>query len=194
MKVIGLTGGIGSGKTTVANFFHDLGVPVYIADEEAKKLMNISTSLKEEIISLFGEQAYKKNQLDRKYIASRVFSNKEKLESLNALVHPEVTRHFNQWKQKQTAPYLLYEAAILFEKGGYKKCDFNILVTANHPDKIKRLVQRDNSTIEEIEARMSHQWPDEKKLELADFIIENKDFSTTREQVQKIHNYLLKEA
>lgn len=194
MKVVGLTGGIGSGKTTVANFFHDLGVPVYIADEEAKKLMNVSTSLKEEIIALFGEQAYKKNHLDRKFIASLVFGNKEKLESLNALVHPEVTRHFNQWKQKQTAPYLLYEAAILFEKGGYKKCDFNILVTANHSEKIKRLVQRDNSTIEEIAARMSHQWPDEKKLKLADFIIENKDFSTTREQVQKIHNYLLKEA
>ena len=191
MKVVGLTGGIGSGKTTVAGFFKELGIPIYIADEEAKKLLHSSKSLKSAIITLFGEQAYNKGQLDRKYIATQVFLDKEKLESLNSLVHPEVNKDFEEWKVEQKAPYVIYEAAILFEKGGYKKCDYVVLVTANLQDRIERLQKRDLSTIEEIEARMAHQWSDDRKKTYSEFIIENNSLSYTRDQVLKVHQFLL---
>lgn len=192
MKVVGLTGGIGSGKTTVANFFADLGVPIYIADLEARKLQNESSEIKAEISAIFGAQAYKDGILDRKFISGQVFGDPEKLEALNAIVHPRVAQHFEQWKEKQDATYVLYEAAILFEKGGYKKCDATILVIADHKTKISRLQKRDQSEISEIEARMNNQWPDEKKVELADFVIENKDLSDTQKEVRKIHRILLK--
>ncbi|MGB7785769.1 MAG: dephospho-CoA kinase [Salinimicrobium sp.] len=194
MKVLGLTGGIGSGKTTVAGFFRELGVPVYIADEEAKILMNADPQVKAAIISLFGEEAYKEDLLNRKWIASQVFSNAEKLEKLNAIVHPAVAKHFEQWKMKQKVPYGVYEAAILFEKGGYKKCDYNLMITAPREQKIERLQKRDQSSLEEIEARMNNQWPDEKKAKLADFVIENIDLSKTRKEVRNIHEKMLKGA
>ncbi|MGB7842156.1 MAG: dephospho-CoA kinase [Salinimicrobium sp.] len=194
MKILGLTGGIGSGKTTVAGFFRDLGVPVYIADDEAKVLMNAEPQLKTAIIDLFGEKAYKENRLNRKWIASQVFNDKEKLEKLNAIVHPAVGKHFEQWKLEQKSAYVVYEAAILFEKGGYKKCDLNLMITAPSERKIHRLQKRDNSTIEEIEARMNNQWPDERKAKLADFVIENIDISRTREEVLSIHRKLLNSA
>lgn len=191
MKVVGLTGGIGSGKTTVANFFEELGIPVYIADVEAKKLMNASSKVKAGVTALFGEKAYIDGLLNRKYIASQVFDDPAKLEALNAVVHPQVALDFSSWKQQQTSPYVIYEAAILFEKGGYKKCDYNILVIAGHQTKIERLKTRDQATISEIEARMKNQWPDEKKLPLADFVIENEELSGTKNEVQKIHQILL---
>ncbi|WP_324719457.1 dephospho-CoA kinase [Salinimicrobium sp. HB62] len=194
MKVVGLTGGIGSGKTTVAKFFRELDVPVYIADIEAKKLMETDESIRSAIIELFGEKAYDDNIPNRKYIASRVFEDKEKLEQLNAVIHPAVADHFEIWKREQHAPYVVYEAAILFEKGGYKKCDYNVLVTAPFDRRIERLQKRDNSTLEEIEARMSNQWSDDKKAELADFIIENKELDQTQREVRQLHEILLKSA
>lgn len=194
MKVLGLTGGIGSGKTTVAGYFGELGIPVYIADTEAKRLMVEDKGVKDAIIALFGEEAYKEDVPDRKFIAARVFDDKEQLEQLNNIIHPAVAIHFETWKNMQEAPYVVYEAAILFEKGGYKKCDFNLLITAPFELKIQRLQQRDNSTLEEIEARMSNQWSDEKKARLADFIIENKELSRTRKAVQQLHETLLKSA
>ena len=194
MKVLGLTGGIGSGKTTVAGFFKELGIPVFIADEEAKELMNKDEEVKAAIIALFGEKVYRDGLPDRKLIASMVFSDKEKLEQLNGIIHPAVARHFETWKKTVNAPYVIYEAAILFEKGGYRKCDFNVLVTAPYDRRIERLLKRDNSTLEEIEARMGHQWSDEKKAKLADFIIENKELSNTRQAVHKLHETLLQSA
>lgn len=194
MKVLGLTGGIGSGKTTVAGFFKELGIPVFIADEEAKELMNKDEEVKAAIIALFGEEVYRDGLPDRKLIASMVFSDKEKLEQLNGIIHPAVARHFETWKKTVNAPYVIYEAAILFEKGGYRKCDFNVLVTAPYGRRIERLLKRDNSTLEEIEARMGHQWSDEKKAKLADFIIENKELSNTRQAVHKLHETLLQSA
>lgn len=194
MKVLGLTGGIGSGKTTVAGFFKELGIPVFIADVEAKKLMLEDEKIKAAIIQLFGEEAYKEGIPDRKFIASKVFGDNEKLEQLNGIIHPAVAKHFKTWKQDQDAPYVIYEAAILFEKGGYRKCDFNLLITAPFEQRVARLQERDSSTLEEIEARMSHQWSDEKKAELADFIIENKELSKTREAVRDLHETLLERA
>lgn len=194
MKVLGLTGGIGSGKTTVAGFFRELGIPVYIADEEAKKLMLIDEKVKASIIQFFGEEAYKEGVPDRKFIAAKVFGDSEKLEHLNGIIHPAVARHFEAWKQNQMTPYVVYEAAILFEKGGYHKCDFTLLVTAPYERRIERLQERDNSSLEDIEARMSHQWSDEKKARLADFVIENKELSHTRQAVRKLHETLLQSA
>ena len=194
MKVLGLTGGIGSGKTTVAGFFKDLGIPVYIADDEAKRLMETSAEVRQQIIALFGSQAYLENIPDRKYIASQVFKDSEKLEELNGIIHPAVALDFEAWKQRQQAPYVVYEAAILFEKGGHKKCDFTLLVTAPFSEKIKRLQKRDQSSLEEIEARMNNQWSDEKKAALASFIIENTDLQKTQKLVEQLHENLLNSA
>ncbi|SDL04518.1 dephospho-CoA kinase [Salinimicrobium catena] len=191
MKVLGLTGGIGSGKTTVANMFRELGVPVYIADDEAKKLMNSDPEVREQITSLFGEAAYNNGMLNRKLLASRVFSDKELLEKLNAIVHPAVGKHFEEWKKIQTGVYVIYEAAILFEKGGYRKCDKNLMITAPLEVKIARIMARDGSTRKEIQARMNNQWPDEKKAKMADFILSNIDLAETRREVRKIHQMML---
>ena len=194
MKVIGLTGGIGSGKTTVAKMFITLGVPVYIADDEGKRLMNNDPKVKEQIIALFGREAYTNTGLNRKLIASKVFQNKDLLEKLNAVVHPAVANDFEIWRKKQQVPYVIYEAAILFEKGGYKKCDFNILVTAPVDLRVERIKLRDNSSLEEIQARMDNQWTDKEKAKLADFIIENIDISKTKQDVLQIHQTFLKSA
>lgn len=191
MKIIGLTGGIGSGKTTVAGFFRELGIPVYIADEAGKRLMNSSPSVKQQLLTLFGPKAYKEDQLDNKYIASLVFASKARLQELNAIIHPAVEADFQQWKSLQIAPYVIYEAAILFESGGYKKCDKVILVTATYKERISRVQKRDESSIEEIEDRIAHQWSDEKKRNLANYEIINSELSFTKEQVQNLHQILL---
>ncbi len=192
MITVGLTGGIGSGKTTVAGFFRDLKVPVYIADEAGKRLMETSEEIKKKIILLFGEESYYKNLPNRKFIASKVFKDKTLLEKLNNIIHPAVAQDFEEWRAQQTADYVLYEAAILFETGGYKKCDFSILVTAPREKRIERLLERDQSSAEEIEDRMKNQWDDKKKSKLADFIIKNEDLRLTRRQVEDIHAQILK--
>jgi len=189
--VIGLTGGMGSGKTTVANFFKELGVPVYIADTAGKDLMNTNAELKSKIVSLFGDQSYKNNFLDRKFIADQVFSSPKKLKELNKLVHPAVVLDFQFWKEKQESSYVIYEAAILFETGGNEKCDLIILVTAPLDERIKRLQDRDQSSLKEIESRMQHQWSDEKKRKLSDFEIINKNLSSTKDQVRNLHEILI---
>lgn len=192
MKVVGLTGGIGSGKTTVAGFFRELGIPVYIADEAGKRLMNTSSEIKQAITELFGEESYNGNSPNRKFIASRVFNDKTQLEKLNQIIHPAVEADFKGWLSAQRADYVIYEAAILFETGSYKKCDLNILVTAPQTLRIDRLQKRDNSSREEIKQRMNNQWSDAKKSELADFIIKNEELQQTRLQVEHIHGEILK--
>lgn len=192
MKVAGLTGGMGSGKTTVAGYFKDFGIPVYIADEAAKSLQNTSEEVIKQIKELLGEQAYSNGELDRKYVASQVFNSEEKLERLNAIVHPAVAKDFEEWKRQQSAPYVIYEAAILFESGGFKKCDFVILVTAPYKERIERLKKRDHSSEKEIKARMQHQWSDERKRNLADYEIINTERKAAREQAKNIHEIMLK--
>lgn len=192
MKVAGLTGGMGSGKTTVAGFFRDLGVPVYIADEAGKRLMDTSAKVKSQISQVFGKEAYSEGKLKRKYIASKVFDDQAQLKKLNDIVHPAVARDFQEWKNSQSAAYVIYEAAILLETGGESRCDWVILVTAALENRIQRLQKRDQSTVEEIKARLKHQWSDEKKRSLADFEIKNDDLSSTKEQVRNIHEIILK--
>ena len=190
MKIVGLTGGIGSGKTTVAGMFQDLGVPVYNSDTRAKELMSTSPELREKIVGLLGEDAYVKGELNRALIAEQVFMNKELLSALNAIVHPAVREDFTSWASAQQASYVIQEAAILFENGAYTGFDSMILVTAPRKIRLERIMQRDSSSETDVLARMNHQWADEKKLPLAQFVIENIELENTRSAVGKIHKKL----
>jgi dephospho-CoA kinase len=190
--IVGLTGGIGSGKSTVAKMFMDLGVPVYLADDEAKKLLSGDPSVRKSVEKLLGEKAYIGDKPDRAYIASQVFDNSKKLESLNKIIHPAVRKHFKNWYTLQVAPYVIKEAAILFESGSNDDCDAVITVTAPPEIRIERVILRDHTTEEAVKARMKHQWSDEEKLKLSDFVITNTSLKKTQDQVRKIHGQLLK--
>ena len=191
MKLVGLTGGIGSGKTTVSGMFADLGVPVYNSDKQAKNLMTTSAKLRDQIIKLLGEKAYKDGELQRKYIAEKVFASPELLQQLNALVHPAVKKDFVEWTSRQDFPYVIQEAAILIENGSHSAFDKMILVTAPVEERIHRILQRDSSSREAILERMQHQWEDTKKAQFADYVIQNIALSETAEQVAAIHAELL---
>ena len=192
MKIVGLTGGIGSGKTTVATMFKNLGVPVYIADVEAKKLTNSSKVIRRKLIELLGEEAYSNTGLNRSFVADRIFQDVELLQRVNQIIHPKVKAHFKRWLKKQEGVYCIKEVAILFENGGYKECDYTILVTAPKSLKIERLLQRDATTKEAIAARMKNQWSDTKKIKLAHAVIENIELEETQKSVLKLHKKLLK--
>lgn len=190
MKIIGLTGGIGSGKTTVANMFSKFGVPVYIADTEAKKLTNSSKEIRRELTQLLGEEAYREGVLNRKYVADKIFNDEALLEAVNGIIHPKVAVHFKNWVAKQISSYVIKEAAILFENGSYKNFDKIILVTAPKELRIARVMARDKSSVAEIEQRMNNQWSDEKKEKLADFVIENIEMETTQKKIEALHQSL----
>ena len=191
MKVIGLTGGIGSGKSTVARMFELLNVPIYYADREAKNLMNSAVSLKLGIVQLFGEKAYANNVLNRGYIADIVFRDKEKLQALNALVHPEVRKHFLDWVDSQIGPYVIQENPLIFEKSDQHLFDKVISVTADKKIRIQRVIDRDGLSKEQVCDRMANQLDDTSKTELADFVIYNETLENTKIQVNDIHQQLL---
>lgn len=190
MKIVGLTGGIGSGKTTVATMFKNLGVPVYIADVEAKKLTNSSKVIRKKLVQLLGEEAYNSTGINRSFVAERIFQDTELLQRVNQIIHPKVKTHFKRWLKKQEGPYCIKEVAILFENGGYKDCDYTILITAPKSLKIERLLKRDATTEEAIAARMKNQWSDAKKIKLAHTIIENIQLEKTQKAVLKLHKKL----
>jgi dephospho-CoA kinase len=192
MKIIGLTGGIGSGKTTVAKLFKELGVPVYNSDLRAKKLMKNSKEIRTAVIDLLGKDSYVLERLNKKYIADKIFSDKQLLEKLNAIVHPAVKNDFIGWLKKKKTPYVIQEAAILFENGSYSNFDKIILVKAPKEVRLERIIARDNGSKEEILARMKNQWDDSKKIPLSDYIIENIDLDQTKLQVEQIHRQLTK--
>ncbi|MEB8329346.1 dephospho-CoA kinase [Flavobacteriaceae bacterium KMM 6897] len=193
MRLIGLTGGIGSGKSTVARMFAALGVPVYNSDTEAKLLMGSSMKIKKAIIELFGKEAYLEDDLNRDFIAKKVFSDKEVLNELNAIVHPAVKKHFESWVKKQDYPYIIQEAAIIFEKGMRDRYDAVVLVTAPRDTRLKRVMERDKSEKQQVLSRMDNQWNEADKMALATYVINNIELEETKKKVQEIHQIFLKE-
>lgn len=191
MLKVGLTGGIGSGKSTVARIFEVLGMPVYYADEAAKEIMNTDEELRRQVIQTFGDDAYTNNRLNRQYISSIVFKDKEKLALLNELVHPATIRAAEEWMSKQTTPYALKEAAIIFESGSDKQLDYVIGVHAPQEIRIMRTMQRDNITREEVIKRMNNQMDEEEKMELCNFVIENDERHALIPQVMAMHHQLI---
>ena len=175
MLKIGITGGIGSGKTTVCRVFELLGIPIFYADTVAKLIMNTDPVLKEEILKAFGEKSYSKNgDLNRAYLSSIVFNNESELNKLNALVHPAVFRAFDQWIAiHHDAPYIIKEAALLFETKSYTMCDLSVLVVSPEESRMRRVIARDAISHDEIVLRMKRQFSDEQKIKLADHILFN---------------------
>lgn len=185
-KIIGLTGGIGSGKSTIAKYIEQLGVPVYIADLEAKKILD-SEAVTGKIIDVFGKDIVENGKIDRKKLSNIVFRQPEKLQILNSIIHPEVAVHFKNWVDKnQDASIVVKEAAILFESGSYKDCDKIILVTAPKEIRIQRVMKRDKLSRESIESRMANQWSEERKEALSDFIIVNENLSDALKAAKNI--------
>lgn len=188
---IGITGGIGSGKTTVAKIFEALGVPVLYADTVAKQLMNTSRPLQQELIQNFGGDIFKGEVLQTDVLAGLVFKNPEKLAQLNAIVHPAVANYTRQWFQQQTTPYAIKEAALLFESGAAKELSYVIGVTAPYALRVQRTMQRDGVTREQVLERMDKQINERIKMKLCDVVIENGLHNSLLPQVLKIHNQLL---
>ena len=184
---IGLTGGIGSGKSTVAKIFEVLGIPVYYADDAARVLMNTNEALKSNIKKFFGEESYSDNKVNRKYLASQIFTDADKLELLNSLVHPVTIVDAETWMLRQTTPYVVKEAALLFEAGSAENLDYIIGVSAPRSLRIKRVMERDKITSEEVMKRIKRQVDDDIKMKLCDFVIQNDEHHAVIPQVLALH-------
>ncbi|WP_293879350.1 MULTISPECIES: dephospho-CoA kinase [unclassified Sphingobacterium] len=189
---IGITGGIGSGKTFICKLFKAMAVPVYNADEEAKKLMNTDIRIKERLIAEFGAETYPDGKLDRAFLAQRIFSDRTKLELVNGIIHPIVIQEAKEWAEQQKSRYTLKEAALLFESGSYKDLDYTILVTAPLSVRVQRVMERDKVTEGQVMERINKQLSDEEKLKLADFVIVNDGTTPLLPQVWNLHQKFLK--
>ena len=192
MLKVGITGGIGSGKSTVARVFETLGVPVYNADDAAKRLMQEDPELKEKISLLLGDESYKDGQLNRTWISANIFGKPDKVKALNALVHPATIKDAHEWMSRQTTPYSLKEAAVIFESGSEKELDYVIGVYAPEELRIQRVMKRDDTTREAIQQRMRNQLNEEEKLKRCDFVITNDDHQPVIPQVLALNQQLLK--
>jgi dephospho-CoA kinase len=187
MIKVGVTGGIGSGKSTVCKVFAALGIPVFEADPVAKELMNTDPVLARQLVNLFGPPVYLADHtIDRKYLAGIVFNSPSLLEELNKVVHPAVRVAFARWCEDQDAPYVIHEAAILFESGFYKMMDKTITVVADLQERISRVTRRDRLTTEQVNERIRIQWSDEQRIKLADFVIRNNDTDLIIPQILEI--------
>lgn len=191
MLRIGLTGGIGSGKSTVARIFEVLGIPVYDADSVSKKLMIENNELKNQIINFFGKEAYTDGELNRRYLAEQVFSDIQKMALLNSLVHPATIKDAEQWMKKQQAPYLIKEAALIFESGSQKQLDYVIGVKSPLELRLQRTIQRDNVSTEQVKARMEMQMDEAIKMRLCDYVIINDEQQMILPQVLELHEKFL---
>jgi len=188
---IGLTGGIGSGKSTVAKIFETLGIPVYYADEAARTLMNTDTGIISAVKKYFGEESYVNGELNRPFIASQVFTDNYKLDLLNSITHPATIADAKKWMQKQTAPYSIKEAALIFESGSAEGLDYVIGVYAPVTLRIKRVMDRDKTSREEVLKRMGRQLNEEMKMKLCDFVITNDEQHLVIPQVLELHQKFL---
>ncbi len=199
MKKVGITGGIGSGKTTVCKIFESMDIPVYYADAEAKKILASNVSVKKQMKDLLGNAAYHKNgKPDRKFIASKIFSNKELLEKVNSIVHPAVRLDAERWIEKTNKsgehPYTLQEAALLVENGSYKHMDALIVVTCPEDIRVSRVMKRDRLSYEEVKVKINNQLPEQDKIKVADFVIHNDGKKSLIVQVCNVHKKLNRSA
>ena len=193
MLKVGITGGIGSGKSTITSLFHDLGVPIYNSDERAKWLLSNDVDLMDQIKILFGQESYSNNKLNRAHIANIVFQDNDMLKQLNAIVHPLVKIDFENWLLLQKKePLVIKEAAILIESGAYKELDVLIVVLADKKTRITRVINRDNVSKEDVEKRIETQISDSERLKFANFSVDNnKDQSNLKMQVGELYKQLL---
>ncbi len=191
MLKIGVTGGIGSGKSTVCRVFGILGVPVYNADDRARNILYCDEEVKRSLLEAFGESLFTGGKPDRRKLASLVFDNSEALGTLNSIVHPAVRNDFNVWLDDHHGePYIVKEAAILFETGTWRELDWIILVTAPEQVRVERIMERDGITRDEVEKRVDNQWPDEKKIPLAGTVIRNDDREPVLPVLLSLHDKL----
>jgi dephospho-CoA kinase len=194
MFIAGITGGIGSGKSIVAEMFRVLGVPVYDADRAAKRLMQEDEELKKQIINLFGESSYINGKLNTAYLSSVVFENPDQLDQLNKIIHPATIEDAKKWFSQQHAPYVVKEAALLFESGSVKDLDFVIGVFAPQTLRIKRVMNRNNMTAGDVKNRMKKQIDEQIKMRLCDEVINNDDTQLVIPQVLTVHEKLLEKS
>lgn len=193
--IVGLTGGIGSGKTTIGKIFSWLGVPVYEADAASKTIIDTDKELQGKLQALLGKDIVQANgKIDRQQMATLIFGNEALLKQTNALIHPAVGEDFTRWYQSQESDYVIKEAAILFESGSYRQCDKIVVVEAPEELRIERVMARGNTSREEVLARMRNQWPQEQKVELADYVIHNDQRNSVIKQVLAIHEDLIRQA
>ena len=192
MKKIGITGGIGSGKSVVGQILEAMHFPVYYSDQQSKILVDTDLVIREELIKLLGTEVYLDGKLNRPFLTQQLFSNDDLRLKINQIIHPKVREAFTNWVNKQSSNLVFNEAAILFETGAYQLMDYNILVTAPLELKIDRVLKRDNITINEIQERISKQWSDEEKIPLADFVIVNDEVRPLLKQVEAVLNVLEK--
>lgn len=190
---IGITGGIGSGKSIVTKILNTMGYPVFYSDLEAKKIMLSDSVVKEKIIAIFGQEAYTNEELNRSFIANQIFNQPDLKNKLNQIVHPRVRESFKKLVNAHKNQFVFNEAAILFETGAYKTFDYTICVTADEKTRVERIKKRDGLSTEEIKSRMNNQWPDDKKTALANFLISNKEGVRILPQVFEIIQKLEKE-
>ena len=189
MKIIGLTGGIGSGKTILAKEFSKNYVQVYNSDERAKFLMSNSKDLKDSLIKYFGSNTYVDDSLNKTYLSSLIFNDRKSLDLMNSIVHPQVEKDFMGWMKNKNEKYVIYESALIFETGSYKRNDFNILVTSDLSVRIKRIMNRDKIDKSLAMLKIDNQWKDEKKIPLADYIFVNSTIDKNIQTVKKLVTY-----
>lgn len=191
IKKIGITGGIGAGKSLVSKIIESMGYPVFNSDDEAKKIINTHSEVKAELIELFGTSIYSDNQINRKQMAEIIFNDSALREKVNQIIHPRVREAFKELTENVNGKLVFNEAAILFETGVYKQMDATVLITSPRELRIKRLLERDNTSLKEIEARMNSQWPDDKKKELTTYVIQNDEQQPLIVQIESIISKLL---
>ena len=194
MMKLGVTGGIGSGKTSVCKVFGVLGIPLFSADQEARSVMEIDTSVILRLNAIAGKNLYVDGSLDRNEFARLIFNNKALLEKVNSVVHPAVYSRFREWEKKQDAPYVIFEAAILFESGGFNMVDRVITVVAPVEERIERVMLRNNMTRDQVLERISNQMSDSEKANRSDYVIDNSENAMIIPAVLDIHNDILKSA
>ena len=191
MIKVAITGGIGTGKTTISNMFADKGIPVFNSDEIAKEIMNTNSLLKNEIVTAFGDKIYDKNRLNKEYLSDAIFNNETLLKKINAIVHPYVADEFNSWIEEQDSKYIIYESAIIFENQAEDFFDKIICVTASEEDVISRVMKRNNFSVDKIKSIINKQLPNDAKIQKSDYVIENINISKLSDKVLEIHNDIM---